>query len=46
MKFLANLSKKQIIIVLAAIVIGIGAIAAVAINAGGGKLKKNYLNKI
>lgn len=39
MKFLANLSKKQIIIVLAAIaiVIGIGAIAAVAINAGGGK---------
>lgn len=39
MKFLANLSKKQIIIVLAAIVIGIGAIAAVAINAGGGKEK-------
>lgn len=39
MKFLANLSKKQIIIVLAAIVIGIGAIAAVAINAGGGKKK-------
>lgn len=39
MKFLTNLSKKQIIIVLAAIVIGIGAIAAVAINAGGGKEK-------
>lgn len=39
MKFLANLSKKQIIIVLAAIVIGIGGIAAVAINAGGGKEK-------
>lgn len=39
MKFLANLSKKQIIIVLVAIVIGIGAIAAVAINAGGGKEK-------
>lgn len=39
MKFLANLSKKQIIIVLAAIVIGIGVIAAVAINAGGGKEK-------
>lgn len=39
MKFLANLSKKQIIILLAAIVIGIGVIAAVAINAGGGKKK-------
>ena len=39
MKFLTNLSKKQKIIVLAAIVIGIGAIAAVAINAGGGKEK-------
>lgn len=39
MKFLANLSKKQIIIIVAAIVIGIGAIAAVAINAGGGKEK-------
>lgn len=39
MKFLANLSKKQIIIIVAAIVIGIGAITAVAINVGGGKEK-------
>lgn len=39
MKFLANLSKKQIIVIVGAIVIGIGAITAVAINAGGGKEK-------
>lgn len=39
MKFLANLSKKQIIVIVGAIVIAIGAIAAVAINAGGGKEK-------
>lgn len=39
MKFLANLSKKQIIVIVGAIVIVIGAITAVAINAGGGKEK-------
>lgn len=39
MKFLANLSKKQIIVIVGAIVIAIGAITAVAINAGGGKEK-------